>query len=117
MLTRAKLRFYRISERKVRLVSDLIKGKNIEDALNILIFNKRRAADVLLKLLRSALANAEELSLNVEDLVVNNVYVDKGPTMKRLRARARRRASTIRHRMTHITIELDSINDEENETK
>ncbi len=114
MLAKAKLRFYRISTRKIRLVADLIKGKKIDDALNILIFNKRRAADVLLKLLRSAVANAEEQELNSEDLFVNNVYVDKGPMMKRIRARARRRVATIRHRMSHVTIELDAI-DEENE--
>lgn len=117
MLAKAKLRFFRISTRKVRLVADLIKGKKIEDALNVLIFNNRRAAYVLLRLLRSAMANAEEMSLNPEDLVVNNILVDNGPSMKRLRACARRRAATIKHRMTHITIELDSINEENSKKK
>jgi len=117
MVTKARLKYFRISTRKVRLAADLIKGKKIEDALNILLFNKRKSADILLKLLRSAMANAEEQSLNPEDLIVNNILVDQGPSMKRMRPRARRRAATIKHRMTHITIELDSINEAKSEKK
>jgi large subunit ribosomal protein L22 len=117
MAAKAKLKFIRISTRKVRLAADLIKGKKIEDALNILIFNNRRASSIMLRLLRSAVANAEEQSLNAEDLYVNNILVDQGPSMKRMVPRARRRASTIKHRMTHITIELDTINEEKSEKK
>jgi large subunit ribosomal protein L22 len=108
MLAHARLKYYRISTRKMRIVADLIRGKNVEEALNILIFCKRRAADILLRLLRSAIANAEEQQFNPEELYVSVIFVDQGPMMKRFSARARRRAAIIRHRMSHATIELDS---------
>ena len=108
MEVRAKLRFVRVSPRKTRLVADLIRGKGSEEAMNILTFTKKAAAKILIKLLKSAIANAtQKKTIDIDRLYVKKIAVDQGPTMKRFQPRAMGRATTIRKRSSHITIILD----------
>ena len=105
---RAIARYVRISSRKVRIVIDLIRGKSVREAEAILRYTPKAATEPVLKLLNSAVANAENnLELNRDDLYVAEVYANQGPTLMRFRARARGRASHIRKRTSHITIVLD----------
>jgi large subunit ribosomal protein L22 len=106
---RAQAKYVHVSARKARLVTDLIRGRSVPEARTILAFSKRAVAEDVEKVLRSAVANAEsrpDLHWNGDDLVVMTAYVDEGPTLKRFRPRARGRASAIRKRMCHITVEL-----------
>jgi large subunit ribosomal protein L22 len=106
---RAQAKYVHVSARKARLVTDLIRGRSVPEARTILAFSKRAVAEDVEKVLRSAVANAEsrpDLHWNGDDLVVLTAYVDEGPTLKRFRPRARGRASAIRKRMCHITLEL-----------
>jgi large subunit ribosomal protein L22 len=108
MEVKARLRFARIAPRKARLVADLIRGKRSEEALNILNFTKKAAAKILVKLLKSAIANAtQKKTIDIDRLYVKQVMVDQGPTMKRYQARALGRATMIRKRTSHIHIILD----------
>jgi large subunit ribosomal protein L22 len=108
MEVRAKLRFVRVSPRKARLVADLIRGKGSEEAMNILTFTKKAAAKILIKLLKSAVANAtQKKTIDIDRLYVKKIAVDQGPTMKRFQPRAMGRATMIRKRSSHITIILD----------
>ncbi len=102
----ATLKTYRQSPRKVRLVIDAIRGKKASDALTILQFADKRAAGPVEKLLRSALANAKDIGLKEEGLVLSEVSVNGGPILYRRRPRARGSASPIRKRTSHITIIL-----------
>ncbi len=102
---RATLRFERISPQKTRLIADMVRGRNVEEAKKILRFTQRRGAEVMLKLLNSAVANAEVK--NVEDpeiLLIHEVWVDQGPVHRRYRPRARGRADTWRRPTSHLTI-------------
>lgn len=104
----AKLRHLRISPRKVRLVTDLVKGLSVEEAEKQLKFLNKRAARPVLKLLNSAIANAQHnASLVKEGLYVKDIAVEPGPTLKRWRPRAMGRATPIMKRTSHITIILD----------
>jgi large subunit ribosomal protein L22 len=106
---RAQAKYVHSSARKARLVTDLIRGRSVPEARTILAFSQRAVAKDVEKVLRSAVANAEsrpDLHWNGDDLVVQVAYVDEGPTLKRFRPRARGRASSIRKRMCHITVEL-----------
>jgi len=104
----AKLTMLRMTPQKTRLVADLIRGKGIEEAENILRFTPRRAAPPMLKLLESAKANAVNNHDMFEDsLFVSKIQVDEGPTMKRYLPRARGRADVLRKRTSHITIILE----------
>ncbi|MEK3979644.1 large subunit ribosomal protein L22 [Psychrobacillus sp. OK028] len=95
----------RIAPRKVRLVVDLIRGKQIGEAVAILQLTPKAASPVVEKVLKSAVANAEHnYDLDVNNLVVSEVFVDEGPTLKRFRPRAMGRASAINKRTSHITI-------------
>ena len=95
----------RIAPRKVRLVVDLIRGKKIGEAVAILQLTQKAASPVVEKVLKSAIANAEHnYEMDVENLVVSEVYVNEGPTMKRFRPRAQGRASAINKRTSHITV-------------
>ena len=106
----AKLRYLRIAPRKVRLVADLIRGKRIEEARNILNFTIKKAAPPLLKLLRSATANAKNnFQLDESNLYITKILVDEGPKYKRWRARARGRAEEIQKKTSHVTVVLDEI--------
>ncbi len=108
MEVRARLRFVRMAPRKARLVADLIRGKGSEEALNILTFTKKAAAKILIKLLKSAIANAtQKKTVDVDRLYIKKITVDQGPTMKRYQPRALGRATMIRKRTSHITIVLD----------
>ncbi len=106
----AKLRYLRIAPRKVRLVADLIRGKRIGEAQNILNFKVKKAALPLLKLLRSATANAKNnFQLDESNLYIAKILVDEGPKYKRWRARARGRADEIQKKTSHVTVVLDEI--------
>ena len=106
---RAIAKYIRISPRKVKIVIDLIRGKQVDQALAILMYTPKAAAPVVLKLLNSAIANAENnLQLNREDLYVAEVYANPGPTLKRYVARSRGSASPMLKRTSHITVVLDT---------
>lgn len=103
----AHLRNVRISNRKVKIVADLIRNKNVEEALNILEFAPKAASKILIKLLNSAIANAENNhKMKKEKLYIAKIYANEGPTMKRVRPRAQGRAAGILKRTSHITIVL-----------
>lgn len=105
----AKLRFLRMGPRKVRLVADMIRGKKVTRALDILSVLGKRAARPVLKLLNSAVANAKHNhSLAVEDLIVSQIYVDGGPVLKRSMPKAHGRATPIRERTSHINLVLST---------
>ena len=105
MQATAKLRYARISAQKGRLVADQIRGLPVERALEVLQFSKKKGAALMKKVLDSAIANAENNEgADVDELKVTAVMVDEGPTMKRIRARAKGRASRILKRTSHITV-------------
>jgi large subunit ribosomal protein L22 len=105
METVARAKYIRISAQKVRLVADLIRGKKVEDALNLLMFTPKSSAPVIAKVLKSAVANAgQRKGVDADTLLVKRITVDEGPTMKRFRARAMGRGTRILKRMSHITI-------------
>ncbi|MCL2818535.1 MAG: 50S ribosomal protein L22 [Actinomycetia bacterium] len=105
MEAKAVARFQRVAPRKARLVADLIRGKSVAEARQILQFSDRAAAEIVLKALNSAVANAEYTTqTQAEDLHVLEIYVDDGPTLKRIRPRAQGRAFRIRKRTSHITV-------------
>jgi large subunit ribosomal protein L22 len=112
MEARAQLNNYRVSARKARLVADEIRGRGVEDALTILDLSTKRFAKPLAKLVRSALANAEEKNkrdkagIDVDNLVVGKITVDQGPSMWRIRPRAQGRASWIQRRTSHVEVVL-----------
>src|SRR5690606_13282894 len=108
--TRAQHRYARLSAYKARVVLDLIRGKTIGEADEILAFVERDAADVIRKVLDSAIANAEHNDeIPADELYVSVCYADEGPTLKRLRPRARGRATRIRKRTCHITVIVSRI--------
>jgi large subunit ribosomal protein L22 len=110
----ARLRYLQASPQKVRLVADLIRGRGVEEASTLLQLSTKAAARPLSKLLRSAIANAENRAENqqrgvdVGQLYVKEIFVDGGPTLKRLRSQAMGRAFRILKRQSHVTIKLDS---------
>ena len=105
---RAVLKFARISDRKARIVLDQIKGKDVQTAAAIVAYSPRYAADLISKLLKSAVANAENnLGMNAENLYVAEVFADQGPTFKRIRPRAKGSAYRILKKTSHISIVLD----------
>ncbi|CCO25258.1 50S ribosomal protein L22 [Maridesulfovibrio hydrothermalis] len=105
MEARAIAKYMRISPRKVRLVAENIKGKPVEEALNILKFTPKKGAEMLSKVLYSAVANAEQIpGVDVDSLRVDTVKIDGGPTWKRIQPRAMGRAYRILKRTSHITV-------------
>lgn len=110
---RARLNNYRVSPRKARLLADEIRGKGVEEALTLLHLSPKRFARPLEKLLRSAVANAEEKNnrekagIDVDSLVVQRVAVDQGPSMWRIRPRAQGRATWIQRKTANVTVVLD----------
>jgi large subunit ribosomal protein L22 len=110
MVAEAEARFVRSSPRKVRLVIDLIRGKPVDEALQMLRYTPRAAARTVANLLDSARANAaERAGLNEDELYVKEAWVNEGPTLKRIRARAMGRAVWIRKRTCHIKVVLDQL--------
>lgn len=107
MEAKAQARFVRIAPRKARIVMNLIRGKDVEEAFSILRFVPKRASRIIEKLLRSAVANAEHnYNMDGDDLFIYRAYVDEGPTLKRFIPRALGRATRIRKRTSHITVIL-----------
>ena len=103
----ATLRFARISARKVKIVADLIRGKNADEALAIVKFTPKASSEVIEKLLKSAIANAENNhGLAHQKLYISEIYANQGPTLKRIRPAAKGSAVRIRKRTSHITIVL-----------
>jgi large subunit ribosomal protein L22 len=108
MEARAKLRFVRLSPQKTRLVVDMVRGKRIQDALNILKLSPQKAAPIVAQLVSSAVANAEQKGVaDVDRLFVKAISVDMGPALKRFLPRAQGRATKIRKPTSHITVVLD----------
>ena len=104
----AKLSYARVSVQKACFVLDAIRGKDVQTALGIVAYNPRYASTLIEKLLKSAIANAENNNgMSADNLYVAECYANKGPTMKRIRPRAQGRAYRIEKRMSHITIVLD----------
>jgi large subunit ribosomal protein L22 len=107
---KAKLRYVRISSRKAKVVIDLIRGKKVSEAEAILMNTPKAASPIVEKLLKSAVANAENNQDMVKDnLYIAEIYADQGPTLKRFMPRAQGRAMRIRKRTSHITIILDKV--------
>ncbi len=105
MEAKAVAKFIRVSPRKTRIVAENIKGKGVEDALNILRFTPQKPAKILSKVLFSAISNAEQMpGVDVDNLIVETILVNEGPTWKRIQPRAMGRAYRIRKRTSHITI-------------
>ena len=100
-------RYARISPRKVKLMTDMIRGRNVQDALNVLKFSPNRAAVMVSKVLSSAIANADEAEAGVDRLVVSEARVDGGPTIKRFRPKDRGRAHSILKRTSHIVVGVE----------
>jgi len=105
----AKHRFARTSARKARLIADMIRGRDVQDALNVLKFSPHRAAVMVSKVLTSAVANANEQEANVESLVVSEARVDEGPTIKRWHPKDRGRAHPIMKRTSHIVVAVEEL--------
>jgi large subunit ribosomal protein L22 len=107
MEVKAQAKYVRIAPRKVRIVMDLVRGKNVNEALSILRFTPKRASRYIDKVLRSAVANAEHNNNMMKDeLYICRAHVDEGPTLKRFRPRAMGRAARINKRTSHITVVL-----------
>lgn len=110
MESKAICRYVRITPRKMMLVADLVRGKKVNDALNLLHFSPKRSSLVIEKTIRSALANLmdkeDARNINVDDAVVREIRVNEGPTWKRFRPRAMGRASRIRKRTSHLYVTL-----------
>ncbi len=103
----SKWRFARISARKARLLTDLIRNKPVGEALDLLKFNKKRGAVMVAKVLNSAIANADAQEADVENLYVSKSFCDDGPIMKRFQPKDRGKSYSIFKRMCHITVEVD----------
>ena len=105
MQTSAKHRYARISAQKARLVADQVRGMPVDRALTLLKFSNKKAAVLVRKVLESAIANAEHNDgADIDELKVSSIYVDQGPSMKRMRARAKGRGNRILKRTSHITV-------------
>jgi large subunit ribosomal protein L22 len=108
MEAKAQAKYIRISPQKARLVADLVRGKKVEEAKQILTFTRKKAAGIIGKVLKSAVANASQNpGIDENILFVKTIYVDQGPSLKRWRARAQGRVAPIKKRMSHITVILD----------
>ena len=108
MEVKAIAKYIRLSPRKVRLLMEEIKGKKVEEALNLLAFASQRGAPILRKLINSAVANASQYpDIDVDNLFIKHIFADEGPTLKRFRPRAMGRATRIRKRSSHLTVILN----------
>ncbi|TWI71628.1 LSU ribosomal protein L22P [Desulfobotulus alkaliphilus] len=104
MEVKAVTRYVRISPQKVRMIIDAVKGKPVDAGINVLQFMPQKAAGILGKTLKSAVANADQQEIDVDSLFIKNIFVDQGPSLKRFRPRARGRGSRILKRTSHITV-------------
>ena len=104
----ATLKYARISSRKVKIVADLIRGRNVDEALAIVKFTPKASSEIIEKLLKSAIANAENNhDMKHDKLYISEIYANQGPTLKRIRPAAKGSAVRIRKRTSHITIKLE----------
>ena len=104
----ATLKYARISSRKVKIVADLIRGKSVDEALAIVKFTPKASSEIIEKLLKSAIANAENNhDMKHDKLYISEIYANQGPTLKRIRPAAKGSAVRIRKRTSHITIKLE----------
>jgi large subunit ribosomal protein L22 len=114
MESKAVLKLARVSPRKARLVADLVRGREVGEALEVLTFTRKKSATFIKNLIESAVANAEfkakrdNSQLDIDDLIVKTIYVDGGPSLRRFRPRARGMATPIIKRTSHITVVLDT---------
>jgi len=112
MQSKAHLKFARVAPQKARLVADLVRGRDVSDAIEVLTFTNKKSAPMIKKLVESAVANAEVLAerasanLDIDDLFIQTITVDAGPTLRRFRPRAQGRATRILKKTSHITVEL-----------
>jgi len=105
MEARAVAKFIRVSPRKARMVVDLIRGKKLEEALAILRYTPNKATEAVTKVVKSAAANAEHnYEMDKDELFISAIYVDQGPTLKRIQPRAMGRADIMRRKTSHITV-------------
>ena len=115
MEAKAVLHLARVSPQKARLVADLIRGKDVEEVLEVLAFNHRKSASLFKKLVESAVANAEYkanrdgVRLDIDGLVVKTAMVDEGPSLRRWRPRARGMATRVTKRTSHITVVVGAV--------
>ena len=108
---KCSLKSIRVTPRKARLVADLVRGENVQVALDRLKFTHKRSAPIISKMIISAMANAtNKATVDVDGLVVSSIFVGDGPTQKRFLPRAQGRATVIRKRSSHITVELSEAN-------
>ncbi len=108
MEVKASLKFARVGEQKARIVADMVRGKMVNEAIRILTHDNKKSAGMIKKLVESAVANAEQKQvIDVDNLYVKEILVDKGPFMKRHMPRAQGRASLIKKKTSHINIVLD----------
>jgi large subunit ribosomal protein L22 len=114
MESKAVLKLARVSPRKARLVADLVRGREVGEAIEILTFTRKKSAKFIKDLIESAVANAEfkakrdNSTLDIDDLIIKTIYVDGGPTLRRFRPRARGMATPVLKRTSHITVVLDT---------
>ena len=114
MEAKAVEKFIRISPRKLRYVADAIRTKRVNDAVDLLTFTTKKAALIIKKAVQSAAANAtENHKMNEDDLVVEKIFINEGPILKRFRPRARGRATRIRKRTSHLTVIVSDGKEEE----
>ena len=112
MATSATLKYTHLSPQKMRLVADQIRGLPVDRAINLLAFSNKKGADIIKKVLESAIANAENNDgADIDELTVSAIQVNQGPTMKRLRPRARGRADRIIKRTSHLTVTVSENGD------
>lgn len=108
MQVKASLNFARIGCQKARLVADVVRGKNVNEAIRTLTFMKQKGAGLIKKLIESAVANAEDRKvIDVDNLFVKSITVDMGPAIKRFRPRAQGRAFMVKKKLSHINVILD----------
>ena len=114
MESKAVLKLARVSPRKARLVADLVRGREVGEALEVLTFTRKKSAKMIKTLIESAVANAENkagrdnTSIDIDDLFIKTIFVDQGPTLRRFRPRARGMATPIQKKTSHITVVLDT---------
>lgn len=108
MEVKATLNFARIGCQKARLVADVVRGKDVNEAIRSLTFMKQKGAGLIKKLIESAVANAEnKKTIDIDNLIVKSIQVDMGPSMKRFRPRAQGRAFEVKKKMSHINVILE----------
>jgi len=112
MDSKAVLRFARVSPQKARLVADLVRGRDVSEAIEVLGFTQKKSAPMIRKLVESAVANAEVKArrdasdLDIDELFIKTIHIDEGPVLRRFRPRAQGRATKILKKTSHITVEL-----------